>query len=113
MQEILLIGYSVLLSDVDVVTLRDPFRGNLLHRDADVEGTSDGFDQTTAYGWDEDFVDPAMGWSRSVQSRRPLADGALLPMQRGPSDPVMRWSRCVSRRIGRTRDACATLPCIC
>lgn len=41
-------GYGVLLSDVDIVTLQNPF--NFLHRDCDVEGMSDGWDNGTAYG---------------------------------------------------------------
>lgn len=47
-QEILLLGYSVLLSDVDIITLKNPFHH--LYRDEDVEGLSDGFDNPTAYG---------------------------------------------------------------
>jgi hypothetical protein len=42
------LGYSVLLSDVDIVTLQNPF--DFLHRDCDVEGMSDGWDNATAYG---------------------------------------------------------------
>ena len=41
-------GFAVLLSDVDIVTLQDPFLH--LHRDCDVEGMSDGWDNGTAYG---------------------------------------------------------------
>lgn len=47
-QEFLVLGYSVLLSDVDIVTLKDPFPH--LHRDHDIEALSDGFDPRTAYG---------------------------------------------------------------
>lgn len=42
------LGYAVLLSDVDIITLQNPFR--YLHRDCDVEGMSDGWDNATAYG---------------------------------------------------------------
>ena len=43
------IGCSVLLSDVDVLWLQNPFpRG--LYRDADVEGMSDGWDHPTVFG---------------------------------------------------------------
>jgi hypothetical protein len=42
------IGYSVLLSDVDIVILQNPF--DHLYRDSDVEGMTDGFDERTAYG---------------------------------------------------------------
>lgn len=64
LQDFLELGYSVLLSDVDIVTLRDPFGPGLLARDADVEGMTDGFDAMTAYGWDDVMDDPKMGWSR-------------------------------------------------
>ena len=39
---------SVLLSDVDILTLKNPFEH--LYRDEDVEALSDGFDKQTAYG---------------------------------------------------------------
>lgn len=42
------LGYAVLLSDVDIITLQNPF--NFLQRDCDVEGMSDGWDNATAYG---------------------------------------------------------------
>lgn len=42
------LGYAVLLSDVDIITLQNPFQ--FLHRDCDVEGMSDGWDNATAYG---------------------------------------------------------------
>ncbi|KAJ9513801.1 hypothetical protein QJQ45_020876, partial [Haematococcus lacustris] len=46
--------------------LQDPFK--FIHRDSDVEGMSDGFDPQTAYGWDDVFDDPKMGWSRWAHS---------------------------------------------
>ena len=42
------LGYSVLLSDVDIITLQNPFK--FLVRDCDVESMSDGWDNATAYG---------------------------------------------------------------
>ena len=42
------LGYSVLLSDVDIAILQNPF--DHLYRDSDVEGMTDGFDERTAYG---------------------------------------------------------------
>ncbi|XRB24251.1 glycosyltransferase family 77 protein [Pseudoscourfieldia marina] len=45
-------GCSVLLTDTDIVYVKNPF--DHLHRDADVEGMSDGWDDSSAYG----FVDP-------------------------------------------------------
>ncbi|KAG1676624.1 hypothetical protein FOA52_008753 [Chlamydomonas sp. UWO 241] len=59
------IGYSVLLSDVDIVILQNPF--DHLYRDSDVEGMTDGFDERTAYGSIEGFDDPSMGWARFAQ----------------------------------------------
>jgi arabinosyltransferase len=49
LQHFLKLGYSVLLSDVDIVTLKNPFEH--LYRDSDVESMSDGWDNSTAYGW--------------------------------------------------------------
>ena len=54
LQRFMKLGYSVLLSDVDVVTLDDPFKH--LVRDSDVESMSDGYDQPTAYGYNDVFV---------------------------------------------------------
>lgn len=48
LQEFLQLGYAVLLSDVDIVTISNPF--NHLVRDSDVEGMSDGWDDPKAYG---------------------------------------------------------------
>ncbi|PNH05073.1 hypothetical protein TSOC_008702 [Tetrabaena socialis] len=66
--EFLTLGYSVLLSDVDIVTLQNPF--DHLHRDEDVEALSDGYDEQTAYGWDDVHDDPKMGWSRWAHTIR-------------------------------------------
>ena len=43
-------GCAVLLSDVDVVWLQNPFTLPSLYRDVDVEGMTDGWDDVTAYG---------------------------------------------------------------
>ena len=45
-------GCSVLLSDVDVVWLQNPFTLPSLYRDVDVEGMTDGWDDPTAYGYE-------------------------------------------------------------
>lgn len=66
--EILSLGYHVLLSDVDVVTLQDPFR--YLHRDADVEGLSDGEAPRQAQGETIVVDDPKMGWLRYAYTTR-------------------------------------------
>jgi arabinosyltransferase len=63
-----MLGYSVLLSDVDIVTVQNPFQH--LVRDVDVEGMSDGWDDAKAYGYNDVYDDPAMGWSRYSHSMR-------------------------------------------
>lgn len=88
-KEFLVLGYGILLSDVDILVLKNPF--NHLYRDEDVEALTDGFDEQTggcplsffsnttclsrmlvchpeAYGWDDVFDDPKMGWSRWAHS---------------------------------------------
>ncbi|KAE9586171.1 putative nucleotide-diphospho-sugar transferase [Lupinus albus] len=62
LREFLQLGYGVLSSDVDIVYLQNPF--DHLYRDSDVESMSDGHDYETAYGFDESFDEPEMGWSR-------------------------------------------------
>lgn len=59
------LGWSVFLSDIDVCVLQNPF--DVLYRDSDVEGMTDGFDDHTAYGSIEGFDDPSMGWARYAQ----------------------------------------------
>eukprot|EP00798_Chlamydomonas_sp_ICE-L_P003487 gene3487-13553_t len=59
------LGWSVLLSDVDIAIFQNPFDN--LYRDHDVEGMTDGFDERTAYGSIEGFDDPSMGWARFAQ----------------------------------------------
>lgn len=63
-----MLGYSILLSDVDIVYLQNPFL--YLHRDCDVESMTDGFDNQTAYGYDDVMDDPSMGWSRYAHTMR-------------------------------------------
>lgn len=62
LSDFLALGWGVLLSDVDVLTVSNPFEK--LHRDHDVEGMSDGFDDCWAYGMIDGFDDPSMGWAR-------------------------------------------------
>ncbi|XVE93553.1 hypothetical protein REPUB_Repub01dG0204800 [Reevesia pubescens] len=68
LREFLQLGYSVLLSDVDIVYLRNPF--NYLYRDSDVESMTDGHDNMTAYGYDDVFDEPTMGWARYAHTMR-------------------------------------------
>ncbi|KAK3412503.1 hypothetical protein EUGRSUZ_I01249 [Eucalyptus grandis] len=60
--------YSVLLSDVDIVYLQNPF--DHLYRDSDVESMSDGHDNRTAYGFDDVFDEPGMDWTRDGHTTR-------------------------------------------
>lgn len=64
-KKFLMLGWAVLLSDIDICVLQDPFKH--LYRDSDVEGMSDGFDPGTAYGHIDGFDDPSMGWARFAQ----------------------------------------------
>uniref|UniRef100_A0A383W2G0 Nucleotide-diphospho-sugar transferase domain-containing protein n=1 Tax=Tetradesmus obliquus TaxID=3088 RepID=A0A383W2G0_TETOB len=65
LKKFLQLGWAVLLSDIDICVLQDPFKN--LYRDHDLEGMSDGFDPMTAYGQIEGFDDPSMGWARFAQ----------------------------------------------
>ncbi|XP_057973257.1 arabinosyltransferase RRA3-like [Malania oleifera] len=68
LREFLQLGYSVLLSDVDIVYLQNPF--NYLYRDSDVESMTDGHNNMTAYGFNDVFDEPAMGWARYAHTMR-------------------------------------------
>ncbi|EFN57650.1 hypothetical protein CHLNCDRAFT_9428, partial [Chlorella variabilis] len=70
-REFLQLGWDVLLSDVDIATLQNPF--DHLYRDSDVEGMTDGFDPPTAYGEIYGIDDATMGWSRYAQGTRHMA----------------------------------------
>ncbi|XP_010943175.1 arabinosyltransferase RRA3 isoform X1 [Elaeis guineensis] len=68
LREFLQLGYSVLLSDVDIIYLQNPF--DHLYRDSDVESMSDGHNNMTAYGYDDVFDEPQMGWARYAHTMR-------------------------------------------
>lgn len=68
LREFLQLGYGVLLSDVDIVYLQNPF--DHLYRDSDVESMSDGHNNMTAYGYNDVFDEPAMGWARYAHTMR-------------------------------------------
>lgn len=68
LREFLQLGYSVLLSDVDIVYLQNPF--DHLYRDSDVESMTDGHSNETAYGYNDVFDEPAMGWARYAHTMR-------------------------------------------
>lgn len=68
LQNFIKLGYSVFLSDVDIIFLQNPFEH--LQRDSDVEGMSDGWDNATAYGYNDVADDASMGWARYAHSMR-------------------------------------------
>ncbi|KAI3973581.1 hypothetical protein MKW92_033307 [Papaver armeniacum] len=68
LREFLQLGYSVLLSDVDIVYLQDPF--DHIYRDSDVESMTDGHNNMTAYGFNDVFDEPSMGRGRYVHTMR-------------------------------------------
>ncbi|XP_073142860.1 arabinosyltransferase RRA3-like [Henckelia pumila] len=68
LREFLQLGYSVLLSDIDIVYLQNPFKH--LYRDSDVESMTDGHDNRTAYGYNDVFDEPKMGWARYAHTMR-------------------------------------------
>ncbi|KAI8025657.1 Arabinosyltransferase RRA3 [Camellia lanceoleosa] len=68
LREFLQLGYSVLLSDVDIVYLQNPFYH--LYRDSDVESMTDGHNNLTAYGYNDVFDEPSMGWARYAHTMR-------------------------------------------
>ncbi|KAL2460158.1 Nucleotide-diphospho-sugar transferase family protein [Abeliophyllum distichum] len=68
LREFLQLGYSVLLSDVDIVYLQNPF--DHLYRDSDVESMTDGHNNMTAYGFNDVFDEPQMGWARYAHTMR-------------------------------------------
>ncbi|KAK9916012.1 hypothetical protein WJX75_007235 [Coccomyxa subellipsoidea] len=89
------LGYAVLLSDVDIITLQNPFR--YLHRDCDVEGMSDGWDNATAYGYNDVRDDPAMGWARYAHSMRVFVMNSGLFYMRPTRASVALLDRIVHR----------------
>nr|GEX46079.1 arabinosyltransferase RRA3-like [Tanacetum cinerariifolium] len=68
LREFLQLGYSVLLSDVDIVYIQNPF--DYIYRDSDVESMSDGHSNMTAYGYNDVSDDPSMGWARYAHTMR-------------------------------------------
>lgn len=68
LREFLQLGYSVLLSDIDIVYLKNPFEN--LYRDSDMESMTDGHDNSTAYGYNNVFDEPKMGWARYAHTMR-------------------------------------------
>ncbi|KAK9797806.1 hypothetical protein WJX73_009375 [Symbiochloris irregularis] len=90
------LGYAVFLSDVDIVTLQNPF--GYLVRDSDVESMSDGFDNATAYGYNDVLDDPAMGWARYAHSMRVFCFNSGLFYMR-PTEASVKLLDTVAHRI--------------
>lgn len=59
-KQALLMGYSILVVDLDLVFLKNPF--DHLHRDADIEVSTDGFTKAWAMGSLGSVREPKMGW---------------------------------------------------
>ncbi|KAJ8539484.1 hypothetical protein K7X08_013736 [Anisodus acutangulus] len=68
LREFLQLGYSILLSDVDIVYLQNPF--DHLHQDSDVEAMSDGHDNKTSYGYNDVSDEPDMSWGQYAHTMR-------------------------------------------
>ncbi len=64
LRHFLQLGYAVLLSDVDIVTLQNPF--DHLYRDSDVEAMSDGWSNDTAYGKQHALTSPTHRFANSL-----------------------------------------------
>lgn len=100
-REFLQLGWNVLLSDVDIVTLQNPF--DHLHRDSDIEGMTDGHDQGTAYGEIYGIDDPAMGWSRYAQGTRHMAYNSGLFYIRANNRTVDLLTR-IADKLGKQKE---------
>ena len=88
-------GRPVFLLDPRVVLFADP--SSFLHGDADVEAGSDGWDDTTAYGYDHVVDDPAMDWSRFCHGGRVVGnDPGFAKM--AATEEALRLARLVARR---------------
>ena len=66
-------GQVHLQADSSLPPSRLPSRPNRPPTRSDVEGTTDGWDAPTAYGWTESVVDAPMGWGSAAFSHRSTA----------------------------------------
>lgn len=98
LREFLVLGYSVLLSDVDIVYLKNPF--DHLYRDCDVESMTDGFDNYTSYGYDDVTDDKSMGWARYAHTMRVFVFNSGLFYIR-PTIPSIELLDRVTARLAR------------
>ena len=100
------------MSVQDVVYVQDPFK--YLHRDSDLEGTTDGWDAATAYGWTEQARlarthggPPVIGGGGRAPQPRSAPSSRTPPPRRPPPRPgPRRWTtRRWAGRATRTRTA--------
>lgn len=96
LQRFLKLGYAVLLSDVDIIVLRNPF--DHLFKDSDVESMSDGWNNQTAYGYNDVLDDPSMGWARYAHSMRVFCFNSGLFYIR-PTEAALQLLETVMHRI--------------
>ncbi|CAN4095415.1 unnamed protein product [Withania somnifera] len=92
------LGYSVLLSDVDIVYLQNPF--DHLYRDSDVEVMSDGHNNLTAYGYNDVSDEPDMGWGRYAHTMRIWAHNSGFLYIR-PTIPAIELLDRIAERLTR------------
>ena len=95
-------GRPVFLLDPRVVLFADPT--SFLHGDADVEAGSDGWDDTTAYGYDHVVDDPAMDWSRFCHGGRVVGNDPGVA-KLAATEEALRLARLVGARAAAHRDA--------
>ena len=88
-------GRPVFLLDPRVVLFADPT--SFLHGDADVEAGSDGWDDTTAYGYDHVVDDPAMDWSRFCHGGRVVGNDPGFA-KLAATEEALRLARLMARR---------------
>ena len=94
-------GRSALLIDPATALLRDP--SSYFYRDADIEALSDGWDDTTAYGYDHVVDDPDMDWSRYVHGGRVLSVDPGFAFARPTTESVALAELVASRILGNSK----------
>ncbi|CAI5460513.1 unnamed protein product, partial [Closterium sp. Yama58-4] len=99
LRDALALGYSILVSDLDVTILRNPFSSGELVRDCDVEAMSVGHDQASAYGYNDVTDDPSMGWARYAHTMRVFAMDSGFFLVR-PTAPALELFDRVAARLG-------------
>ncbi|CAI7792557.1 unnamed protein product [Closterium sp. NIES-53] len=99
LRDALALGYSILVSDLDVTILRNPFSSGELVRDCDIEAMSVGHDQATSYGYNDVTDDPSMGWARYAHTMRVFAMDSGFFLVR-PTAPALELFDRVAARLG-------------